>query len=259
MRNFKLGCQTITWGDEQAENFPRVFNEIANAGFQGVEIGWRRMENTPPKQLRKMLDDAGLELLGSHIGGNLMDKGQAKGEWDVLDRVIGYLGEMNAGLLMFSGLKYQNREQFERDYAVFTQIRERCEENAIKLLYHNHNWEFQDENGFVMRWLENDDQVNFCPDVGWIHKGTEEVIPTLEKIKTRIGAVHFKDFASTSDALDPVLFGKGIVPLEKIAGWLRINLDKTIWIIAEQDLTTVSTIETANNNATSLKECFSSL
>ena len=38
MSGFKIGCQTITWGNDQYEFFPEMLGEIREAGFEGVEV-----------------------------------------------------------------------------------------------------------------------------------------------------------------------------------------------------------------------------
>jgi hypothetical protein len=41
-------CQTITFGDEQNQPFPSIFDAIAAIGYEGVEIGFRHIEPIGP-------------------------------------------------------------------------------------------------------------------------------------------------------------------------------------------------------------------
>ena len=112
----------------------------------------------------------------------------------------------------------------------------RCAESGVKLLYHNHNWEFSDEEGRVMQDLLATacDELALCPDLGWIHKGGEDVLEFLKQNQERIGAVHFKDFASMEPVVDTVVLGRGIAPLREALAWLQTNRPE-LWLIAEQD------------------------
>ena len=78
--DLQIGCQTITWGEGQRHNFPEVFRTSAEAGYKGLEIGFRHIQEILPQQLDEMLAEHGLVLVASHVGGNLEDTGQAEGE-----------------------------------------------------------------------------------------------------------------------------------------------------------------------------------
>ena len=43
MSRIRLSCQTITFGDEQYLRFPQVLKHVASVGYDGVEIGYRRL------------------------------------------------------------------------------------------------------------------------------------------------------------------------------------------------------------------------
>ena len=62
------------------------------------------------------------------------------------------------------------------------------------------------------------------------------MIDFLERARPRIGAVHFKDFATMAPVVDTVPLGRGVVPLVEAAVWLKDNIG-SLWVIAEQDNT----------------------
>ncbi|MBU0616863.1 MAG: sugar phosphate isomerase/epimerase, partial [Planctomycetes bacterium] len=194
----RLGCQTISWGEGQSRRFPEVFAEIARAGFDGVEIGWRRMADTPPARLRAMLAEHGLVLAASHVGGNLADTAQARGEWEMLDRVLDYLGEMETTWLMFSGLSgVTERSRLDAELAVLQRAADRCRARGVRLLYHNHDWEFRN-GAMILNALLATGTLEFCTDIGWITKAGANVTDVLNQMAARVGAMHFKDFADTT-------------------------------------------------------------
>lgn len=254
----RIACQTITWGEEQRHHFPAVFAEVAAAGYEGVEIGFRHIRTTPPETLRGLLDQNALVLAASHIGGNLEDPAQADAERSVLDEVLAYLDALGCGLLMYSGLRYNNDEQFATDFARLNRAALRCQEACVRLLYHNHDWEFADADGRVAEALltQADPALGFCPDIGWVQKGGADVPAFLDRAKARIGAIHFKDFAGPERTVDTVVLGEGIAPLPYAAEWMQKNMPAGSWAIAEQDRADLPAAEAATRNARYLKGLF---
>ena len=256
----RIGCQTITFGDDQQDRFDSVFSAVRQAGYEGVEIGYRRLQGCDPDRMRGMLDAHGIELLASHIGGNLEDPRQADGERSLLDEILDYLQKLNVSVLMYSGSRYENDEQFNRDLAMVRAAAEEAAECGVRLLYHNHYWEMRD-NARIMRALidEGGDALGFCPDVGWIFKGGADVIEILELMRDRIGVIHFKDFAFPGtgeeyELCDTVEFGRGIVPLDEMATWAKEHAPDA-WAVAEQDISVLEPDVAVRENAAHLKAC----
>ena len=235
----RLGCQTITWGNDQQQFLPRMFEATAEAGYQGVEIGFRRIQNTTADQLKHMLEAHNLTLLGTHLGGNLEDTSQAAGERAILDDVLDYLDTVGATRLMYSGLRHESDDQFKRDLNMLAQSAEKCQQRGVQLLYHNHDWEF-DDGGRVIETLINDTDIGFCPDIGWVMRGlrsVDRVLPLLDRIKHRIGAIHMKDLATVEPAdthANTVMLGEGPAPLREVAAWAKQH-HPGLWLVAEQD------------------------
>jgi len=255
LMSVRLACQTISWGDDQDQRFPQVFAEIAAAGFEGVEIGFRRLAKTAPAEMKRVLAEYGLSLVASHVGGNLADPDQAEGERGMLDTVLDYLNEMGASLLMYSGLRATDADQLCRDVEMLCTAAEKCAARNVQLLYHNHNWEFHND-GLVINAVFAAPSLGFCPDVGWVYKGGVDVVETLNRMGARVGAAHFKDFASLEQGVDTVPLGAGVVPLEAAARWLQDNVSGTFWVIAEQDRTDIATAEMAKLNGAFLHKAF---
>jgi sugar phosphate isomerase/epimerase len=257
--NLRIGCQTITWGENQLQRFPEVFRASAQAGYAGLEIGFRHIQELPPRQLAGMLEEHGLELVASHVGGNLQDTGQAAGERQILDVVLDYLNAVGTGLLMYSGLKFENDDQFRTDLEQLRAAAERCRECGVQLLYHNHDWEFADGGRIMNALLEHGGpELGFCPDIGWVMKGGANVGRLLAHMGARVGAIHFKDFATAAPGLDTVMLGDGIAPLAEAAAWAAQHRPG-LWLIAEQDTAETSAQEAIQRNADYMKRVMAQL
>ncbi len=255
----RMGCQTITWGDDQRHHFPKIFRASAEAGYQGLEIGFRHIQEIPARRLAEMLRDHGLQLAASHVGGNLQDTGQAAGERQILDVVLDYLNEVGTGLLMYSGLGYQDEDQFRGDFEQFRAASVRCQERGVQLLYHNHDWEFASE-GRVMNALIDGcgPEVRFCPDIGWVAKAGADSVALLDRMGDRVGAIHLKDFDTAEPGGDTVMLGDGIAPLEAAMAWAARNRPD-IWVIAEQDTANVPAQRAIEQNADYMKRVLDGL
>ncbi len=254
-QNLRVACQTITWGPDQANRLHDVFRVSAEAGYEGLEIGFRHIQAIPPRQLAGMLAEYGLELVATHIGGNLQDTNQAEGERRILDQVIDYLSSIGTRLLMYSGLRFENQTQFDRDLDALQKAGGQCSRHGMRLLYHNHDWEFADGGRIINALLELDDAVGFCPDIGWVVKGGADVLELLDCMGERVGALHLKDFATTGAGLDTVILGEGVVDLDEAVKWAADNRPG-LWIIAEQDEASVPVETAVTRNAEFIKRSF---
>jgi sugar phosphate isomerase/epimerase len=256
-----IGCQTITFGEDQRERFPAVFRSIHESGYTGVEIGYRRLAGYDIGELRELLAKNSLSLFASHIGGNLEDESQAAGERSLLDEILIDLNNLGIDTLMYSGLQYDTAEQFACDLEMIRRSAKTAADHGVKLLYHNHNWEFLNDARIYRALVEDGgDDLGFCPDVGWIFKGGVSILDTLESIRDRIGVIHFKDFAtvgtgSIPELLETVEFGDGIVPLGEVADWVTQNVS-VAWVVAEQDRTRIAPEEAVAKNGSYLSSIF---
>lgn len=253
MSRFPIACQTITFGPDQRHRLPEVFAAVRDAGYGGVEIGFRHFEHLPPDEFRKMLSGNALHLAASHTSGDLSDRG-----W--LDRMLDYLNAVGTTRLLYSGLKWENANQFERDLAGLNRAAVTCTDRGIRLCYHNHDWEFRpvDTSGFriidaVLR--DGAPELSLCPDIGWAHVAGTNVNAFLMKARDRLATVHFKDFSTRESGRDFVTLGQGVVPLGDAALWLREHTNG-MWIVAEQDTARGAPEDAVRKNAAFLRKLF---
>ncbi len=82
---FPIGCQTWPVRDMIAKDFPGTLKQLADAGFQSVELcspvgyadsGFAGLEKYKGAELRKILADAGLTCVSSHFGIDELRKNQ---------------------------------------------------------------------------------------------------------------------------------------------------------------------------------------
>jgi len=180
---------------------------------------------------------------------------QADSERKQVDAILDGVAALGAKYLLYSGVKYQDDAQLAADIETLNAIARSCAKRGVRLLYHNHDFEFAGERR-AWQALTNDTvpELGFCPDVGWLHKGGQDCVAILESIRDRVIAVHFKEFRTAEPAeRDFCCLGDGCVPFKAIADWVK-GLDRDeIWVIAEQDRHDGPPAEAAKKNADFLR------
>lgn len=263
MSRFSIACQTITFGPNQNTRFPEIFHTIRDAGYAGVEIGYRHLRGIPPDVFRVSLSGSSLCIVATHINGNLFET-DASGR-ALIDEVIEYVHTAGAKRILYSGLQWESADQFARDLDMVNRAALMCAEHETQLCYHNHDHEFRDilspedaPGGMTVMDAIIDGAVpelRFCPDVGWIHKAGADAVMFLDRVRDRLSAVHYKDFATLDSVVDTVPLGTGCVPLKDVTTWLRTNI-RGIWVIAEQDTAQGSPEDAIRRNASFLRKVF---
>jgi sugar phosphate isomerase/epimerase len=254
MGTFRIACQTLTFGENQRERFAEVFGAVAAAGYHGVELGFRHVQDLAPTRLRELLAAHGLAAAAYHVGGNLLDADQAESEKCVLDSVLETAAVTGTTILHYSGLRHQDTEALRAELELLRESSRRAAAHGVQLLYHNHNWEFTGS-PCIMDALLSDTDLELCPDLGWIAKAGRSPVEFLQAHAARVGSIHFKDFATLEDGLDTVELGAGVAGLSEAAAWARDNLDG-LWIIAEQDKTGTTPEQSIAENARFLRQAF---
>ena len=253
----KLGMQTITWGDPQDGIVGSILDTARACGYDGVEMGWRRIVPIGVEPLGRMLEDRGLCLVAPHAGGNLMDTEQAENERRQVDDILDGVIALGGKYLMYSGLKYSNDQQLAEDIKMLNATARRCSERGVQFLYHNHNYEFTDgARAFGALMADTVPELGFCPDVGWIHKGGQDCIEVLESIRDRVVAVHFKAFRTgEAGVYDFCCLEDGCAPFRAVADWVK-GLDRDeIWVITEQDKHDGPPEDAVKRNAEFMRKC----
>jgi sugar phosphate isomerase/epimerase len=120
---------------------------------------------------------------------------------------------------------------------ILTALGKKCKKAGLKLLYHNHDFEFKkDDDGIVTidYLLENTDpgNVNFQMDLYWVTKAGANPVDYFEKYPGRFKIWHVKDM-DDQGRFAPV--GKGTIDFSKILANKKLSGMK--YYMVEQDMT----------------------
>lgn len=242
----KLGVQLIVYGGRDRQDLAGVLKEVADVGYQGVEIAFE-FKDRPPDEVKQLLQENRLELTGIHGGyGNIAERKSLGG-------AIQFLRKVGAKYLICSGVaEGEGLAGYETAAKTFNEAGRICRDEGITFCYHNHAFEFEVRDGKkgMHRLCELIDPkvVKLCVDVYWVTVGGEKPEEFLARYRNLAAYLHFKDGAPGSF----IELGQGSVNL-KAAAKAALAL-KPEWIICEQDRTSLAPKESIRRSLEYLRK-----
>ena len=201
-----------------------ILKALAAAGYQAVEGMYR----LPPQQA-DALARHGLLYFAPHLTPN---------ELDPLDPALTFCRAMGAGHICTSGLLEWNSRSagdYRRSAAALNDLGRRLRGEGLRLLYHNHEFEFEKVEGAttgmdILLELLDPCCVRLCLDIGWLWCAGANPVRFLREHGARIAAVHLRDFKGKAS----VALGRGDVDLPSILDAVR-QLPHLEALVVEQD------------------------
>lgn len=216
-----IGVQIYSVRDALGEDFQGTMEKIANIGYKHIEaydlgVNGSIFGMTPAKY-RQVVEDLGMSLISTHStyftpdqAPAMLDAAQEAGLQYV---VVPWIGD-----------------DLRMDYAAVADNLNRVGEvfkgSGIQLGYHNHDFEFQLQNGKLGLeiLLQNTDPelVTFQADLYWVTRGGMDPMELIRKYPGRFSSFHIKD---SDTALEQTTVGTGIIDFESIlkekqlSGW----------------------------------------
>lgn len=230
MAKIPISLQTFTVRDDVAKDFKGTIEQIAKIGYKGIEIGGD-VGGMTGKELRKFLDGLGLAVSGCHTSIDIISKD--------IRPAIDFALELGNKWIVCPYLPKEWRENAD-DWKKMAKILEdagrRCEEAGLKILYHNHDFEFTKFDGkYGLDILyENSDPrlVQAELDTYWIKRGGEEPVDYIRKYKNRVPLVHLKDMTADESHTFAEI-GEGMLDIEGIFAVAKEAGAE--WMVVEQD------------------------
>ncbi|CAM5614634.1 hypothetical protein SALBM135S_09422 [Streptomyces alboniger] len=206
-----LSVQLYTVRDQLTADREGTLRRLADIGYGAVEP---YDVVTDPKGLRRIIDELGLTVSGTHAVQLLGPEPEA-----VLD-AIGTLGTDLA--IVPAGIEpeeFTTREGLARAADRLNSLVPLAERHGIRVGYHNHWWELEPRLGgrhaFEVLAELLDPAVFLELDTYWAAVGGAEVPGLLRRLGDRVEALHLKDGPGTRE--DPnVAVGGGTMPVPEI-------------------------------------------
>lgn len=249
MAKYKVGCQSITFGTPlHQDDIRQVFRTVAEAGYDGIEIGFFRLDPAKTGEYKAMLAEYGLSLAALHVGGNIFDLESQKDQVRNIAVVLDMAKALGAQDIFFSGSKtgdVMTSDDFAAQAVKIDDLGKRAAQAGLTLCYHNHDWEiWNDLLGLRTLMAETDPEcVKLVLDVGWVTRGGADPVQVIGTYGTRVRHLHFKEFTADHSFTE---LGEGIV---NFPGVMQAVSDRDgVWIIAEQDESRIGAAESVRHN-----------
>lgn len=199
MKKFKVGIQLYSVRREMGEDFEGTLKAVKDMGYDYVEFAG--FFDKPAEEVKRILDKLGLTAISVHQGFQVFkEKGQ-----DAID-YLKTIGVKYCAIPWYDKNEMKNNwDQMLEDFKKYSKA---LKEAGIKLLYHNHDFEFEKTDGEYMidkLYKELDSSV-IDPefDTCWVHYAGENPSAYIEKYAGRVEVVHLKDFVCKKLGNGPV-------------------------------------------------------
>ncbi len=278
MSKIQIANAPCSWGalefelEGKALGYQQVLDEMQATGYAGTELGdWGFMPTTSD-ELKSVLKDHHLELLGAFVPVALKkENAHEEGVEKALKvaRLMYNAGYKNAFIVLAdengsvpertlnAGRVASKMGLTEDEWKVFGKGADRIaravkQESGLRTVFHHHCAGYVETPAELDSLMDHTDPslVGLCLDMGHYAFGGGDPLQALKKYYDRIWHVHFKDYdksvgeASRKNQLDYFesvkqgIFcelGKGSVDFKSIVAELR-KRDYNGWVVVEQDV-----------------------
>ena len=231
MARIPVALQLYSVRDDCLRDLSGTLEAVANMGYDGVEFAGYHGRRAD--ELRKILDDSGLRVAGTHIHINTL-------LGDELERTIKFNHVLGNKFLIMPSLPERmtsSKASWLETARLVNKIAERLRPEGMYVGYHNHMVEFQP----IERDLPWDlfskatvPNVVMQLDTGnAMHAGVspDEVLEILKRYPGRARTVHLKEFSPVNER---VIIGEGEMKWKEF-----FNICETVggteWYIVEQE------------------------
>ena len=201
----KFGVQLYSFRDEMTKDALGTLEKIASIGIKEIESARSKKGHyygLSPSDMKKACRDLGMELISGHVH---LDKNFKK----TLEEAVA----SGQKYLICSSMpsKGQTVDNYKKVAEEFNKAGEACEKVGIHFGYHNHEYEFESDQGQVLYDVLMDntepDLVHMELDLGWVIVGGKDPLGYFKKYPGRFPLWHLKDMDMTKK--ESTEFGKG--------------------------------------------------
>lgn len=239
----KIALQLYTVRETLKKDFVGTLKEVARIGYAGVEAAGN-MGGLTARELRRVLDDLGLNMVSGHVNMNALGNGL-----EALLEDYATLGASYVGVAWMPE-EYRTEVGWLRAGKLMEKAALQAQKHGLTFHYHNHDFEFHKlpngKNGLDQLFDNTDPALLKSQlDVYWVKKGGEDPVAYINKLAGRVPLLHIKDMsADGSHAFEIV--GDGILDFDAI--FAAGDAGGVDWYIVEQDLCPKGELESARRS-----------
>ena len=182
----EYGIQLYSVRDAMKKDVPGTLAQVAKMGYKSVEFAG--FFGYKAKEIRKMLDDNGLTVAGTHTGLNELTDAK-------INETMDFMREIGNVDIVVPSAPHHRKGQQDKTMEKLNQAKSVLEKEGFSLSYHNHSSEFQKRllsPVFYPRLLE---QTDVCLEVDtfWAYNAGQDPLALLDRLHDRIHIIHLKD------------------------------------------------------------------
>tara|TARA_R110002050_G_scaffold120790_5_gene238997 strand:- start:1846 stop:2724 length:879 start_codon:yes stop_codon:yes gene_type:complete len=237
------GLALYTVRDDMGTNAKATLQAVADAGFKNIEAaGYAdgKFYNMSPAEFKELLTSLKLKPISTHQGSvTLENADQMMADVKAAGFKYFVIPVPPMGMFEFNREKMSMgmKGSIEDLAKILTTLGEKANNAGLKLLYHNHDFEFKKNNDGIVPidyLLENVDPklLNFQMDLYWVTKAGANPIAYFNKYPGRFKIWHVKDM-DDQGRFAPV--GKGSINFKNILDNKKLSGMK--YYMVEQDMT----------------------
>ena len=206
-----IGCQTWPVRDMIAKDFPGTIKQLADAGFQTIELcspvgyadsGFAGLAKHKGAEIRKILGDAGVTCVSSHFGITELRENQ--------ERAIAWAKDVGLTQMLvpsLGGPKNPTMDDVKRAADEYNKIAERAAKAGVQQGLHNEDFELSMVEGKrtydVLFGLLDPNLVKFQFQVSTISKGYDAA-EYFTKYPGRFISMHVQGWSAETKKIMPV-------------------------------------------------------
>ena len=204
-KDIAYGVQLYSFRDAMLKDAKGTLEQIAAIGIKKIESARSNKGHyygLSPAKMKDTCNALGMKLTSGHVA--LDDK---------FDKTMEEAVAAEQEYLICSSLpsKGQTVDNYKKVAEAFNKAGERCKKLGLKFGYHNHEYEFESENGEILYDVLMDntqaDLVHMELDLGWVIVGGKDPLDYFKKYPGRFPLWHLKDMNMTKK--ESTEFGKG--------------------------------------------------
>jgi sugar phosphate isomerase/epimerase len=254
-----IGLQLYTVRNAMAKDVPGTLAKVAQIGYTSVEASYGdgKYYGLDPQAFAALLKQNNLIMPSSHylLGEASKGKGTILNDWDKAVEDAASVGQKYMVCAWLAPSERGNLDHYKKLAQDFNKAGETCKKAGIQFCYHNHDFEFIQEDGKYPyeTLLDNTDKnlVKMEIDLYWLTKANQDPIALIEKHPGRFPLWHTKDMDKTEKKMFTEV-GNGIIDFKKI--FAHANKAGLKYFFVEQDICPGDPFDSITQSITYIKK-----
>ncbi|HEY2647669.1 MAG TPA: sugar phosphate isomerase/epimerase [Puia sp.] len=224
-----IGLQLYTVRDAMGTDPLGTLKKVAQIGYNSIEnatyTGSEKFYGMDALTYKKVLTDNGLVANSGHYRlGEEQEKGaDVQGtilhDWQKAVDDASTLGLKYMVCAYLSSYERGDLDHYKKLADIFNKAGETCKKSGIQFCYHNHDFEFQVQNGMfpydIILEKTDKNNVKMEVDLYWIKKAGQDPLALFQKHPGRFPLWHVKDMSKEADQSFAAV-GTGIIDFKTI-------------------------------------------